>query len=310
MKRKTAIVLCLLMLLPTLLTFVPTIRAMNGGSHSWVEPDYVGYDPYYEEWITGYLEGTNWNLTMMWTNYYGYPINVSAIRVYFSWGKNYTYTFGTPMSVETGVTKVFNVYNTTPSALGLSAEAPELLGPYWYQIYIHHLNSTTAPLQELEPIYFAYGEYFVALSQDHLDCLNYWSQYWMFIEGPMLMQLQMTTSYIPFDTNITEVQVLLTQAFFEFSQGYQIYVTGVFSLAAEHLMNGDDLVNTALDVWNERGTAMEDASLDFQNAQTNYYNGLGDSSRINAYGWLLFGLGWMFIGIGLIIYAARKSKAA
>lgn len=304
MKRKTAIMLCLLMLSPILLAFAPAVRAPNGGSHRWVEPDYMGYDPYYDYYITGYLEGTNWNLTMMWTNYYGYPINVSAIRVYFSWGKNYTSNFGTPMSVEAGVTKVFNMYNVTPSVL----EAPELLGPYWYDIYIHNLNSTTAPYQELPPIYFTEGYGFVALSQDHLDCLNYWSKYWMFIEGPMSMQPQMIPWMMPFYTNITDVQVLLTQAFFEFSQGYQIYTTGVFSLAEEHLMNGDDLVNQALDAWSERGTAMEDAAMNLQNAQANYYNGLGDSSKINAYGWVLFGLGWMFIGIGLIIYAARKPK--
>jgi hypothetical protein len=315
MKRKIALTLCLLMCTPILLAFAPSVKAPDGiHRFAWVEPDYIGYDPYYDENIVGYLEGKYWNLSMMWMNEEGVPINVSAIRVFFYWGKNYTQRFDTPIQVMPGDVKTFNVYNVTPTI----KEAPELLGPHMYDIYIEHLNNTEPPYEEYS-LWFSWGENFVALSQDHLDCLNYWAKYWMFIEGPFMTQPQMIPPYMEFlyYANITQVQVLLIKALFEFSQGLQIYMAGVFGKASEHLQTGDQYINDALDVWNERGTAMEDADLAYKNAQANYYNGqgnyytaLGEASKTNAYGWLLFGLGWVFIGLGILVYGARKPKTA
>jgi len=316
MKGKIVAILCLLMLSSTILALTHPVKAPDGSPYGWVEPAYVGYDPYYDEYITGYLEGTYWNLTMSWTNWGWWAINVSAIRLYFDWGKNYSYGFATPIQIMPGNTQTFTVYNVTPSI----KEAPELWTHY-YDIWIDHVNNTSPPYRQLDPIYFSWGYNFVALSADHLACLNYWSKYWMFIEGgrgpliiegegiPLIIQAQMIPTMTPFYTNITEVQVLLTKAMFEFSQGVQIYQAGVFSAARAHLEAGDTLINDALTVWNDRGTEIEDANLASQNAQANYYNALGEASKTNAYGWVLFGLGWVFIGLGIVIYSARKPKA-
>ena len=306
MKRKFALMACFL-ILPLILAFAPAVKAPNGHPpFGWVEPDYAGldyyYNPPYGEYIVGYLEETYWNLSMSWTNYGANPINISAIRIYFDWGKNYTHSFDTPIQVMPDETRVFTVYNMTPPV----EEAPESWLHY-YVIYIDHVNSTTPPYEELSPIWFWSDGDFAVLSQDHLDCLIYWSKYMMFFEeGPM-----------PFYTNISKVQVLLMQAMFELSQGIQIYTTGIFGTAKEHLANADSLFDEALTVWDERGTAMEDSNRNYQdaqasyyNAQANYYNVLGDAARTNAYGWLLFGLGWVFIGIGLIVYAIKKPKAS
>ncbi|RJS82439.1 hypothetical protein CW707_01065, partial [Candidatus Bathyarchaeota archaeon] len=87
MKRKFALMACFL-ILPLILAFAPAVKAPNGHPpFGWIEPDYVGYDPYYDEYIVGYLEGTYWNLSMSWTNDGANPINISAIRIYFDWGK-------------------------------------------------------------------------------------------------------------------------------------------------------------------------------------------------------------------------------
>jgi hypothetical protein len=303
MKKKIAAILCLLMLSPISLALMPNAKAPDGNHYSWVEPAYRGYDPYYDEYIVGYKEGTYWNLTMSWTNEGMVPINISAVRLWFDWGKNYTQAFGSPIQVMPGVTQILNIYNMTPPI----EEAPELWGPHTYDIWIENVNDTAQPYGDLSPIYFSSGSDFVALSQDHLDCLNYWAKYWMFIEGPMA-QLPQLIPMTGLNTNISKVQVLLTQAILEFSQGYEIYLAGVFSQAKTHLETGDGYISEALTVWDDRGTAMEDASLAYTNAQASYYSGLGDASKINAYGWLLFGLGWVFIGLGVIIYGAKKSK--
>ena len=116
----------------------------------------------------------------------------------------------------------------------------------------------------------------------------------------------MTT--FPFNLNFTEAQVLFTQGMFELYQGYQIYLAGMFGTARTHLQNGDALFTQAITSWNQTGSALDDANVNFQNSQGNYFNALADSSRANGYGWLLFGLGWVFIGIGVIAYGARRPK--
>lgn len=311
MKEKIAITLCLLILSLAMLTLAIPAKAVDGHPpFGWVEPTYSGYDPYYHDYIIGYLTGTNWNFTLSWTNWYGTPINVSSIRMYFSWGKNYTSAFATPTRIDPDQTQIFNLYGVTPPI----TEAPEHIAPYWYAAYIHHVNSTTTPYEEVGVIDPGYGgSDFVALSADHLACLNYWSKYGMFFEGTeyaTMLALPQMYPMIPFYANITEVQVLLTQAFFEFNLGFQIYMAGVFGTAKTHLESGNTLIDEALVTWSEKGTAAEDANLAFQEAQTNYYNALGESNKTNAYGLILFGLGWVFIGIGVIIYGLRKPKVA
>jgi hypothetical protein len=144
------------------------------------------------------------------------------------------------------------------------------------------------------------GSHFAVLSTDHLTDLEIWFKYSMFLGGSM-------TSF-PFFLNFTQAQVLFTQGMFELSQGYEMYLAGMFGTARTHLQNGDALFNEAITSWNETGSALDNANVNFQNAQGNYFNALADSSRANGYGWLLFGLGWVFIGIGVIAYGARRPK--
>jgi len=312
MRRKIATILCLSMLSLTMLALAVPAKAFDGNHYGWVGPAFTGYDPYYDQYITGYVTGTNWDLTISWTNpYFPTPINVSAIRVLFDWGKNYTYGYTTPIQVGSGLTQVFTVYNVTPP----TSEAPELW-THSYQIFIDHVNATEPPYGELGSITpFSPGSGFAVLSADHLECLNVMSKYSLFL-GPTLMQAQMVTP-TAFFPNITEAQVLLMQAMLEFNQGEQMFTAGVFSQARMHFDNGDALFTQALTVWNDKGSALEDADLAYKNGQADYYSGqgqyyiaLGDASKTNAYGWVLFGIGWVFIGIGVIVYGYRRPKPA
>lgn len=301
MKGKIAAILCLLILPLISLALIAPAKAADGSPYGWVEPAYVGQDVYYDTNIVGYLTGTNWNFTFSWTNHYGYRINVTALRMYFSWGKNYSSTYATPLALADGVTQIFNLVNMTPTV----AEAPEQIGPFWYTVYIHHANNTVAPYNDMS-FSVVSGSNFAVLSADHLACLNLWAKYNMFfMYGPSMMLPQ---GMFPFGGNITEVQVLFTRAMFELEQGSLIFEAGVFGAAKTHLQTGDTYFSDALTAWNDRGTAIEDADLAYKEAQTTYYTALGDANKMNAYGWILFGLGWMFIGLGIIIYAFRKPK--
>lgn len=316
MKEKIAVFLCVLTLSLPLLALATTARAADGPPYGWVEPAFNGYDPYYDQapdyvtHIVGYEEGTNWNLVLTWTNYEAPPsINVSAIRVFFDWGKNYTYSFAAPIQVMRGMTQTFSVYNVTPS----TAEASELW-THSYQIWIDHVNDTAPPFGNAGTIFFNSGSGFAVLSEDHLECLEIMSKYGSFL-GPVAMAQIDGPSPVGFFPNITEAQVLLMQAMLEFSQGEQMFDAGIFSSARTHFDNGDALFTQALTVWNTKGSALEQADLDYKNAQGSYYAGqgqyyaaLGEAAKTNAYGWVLFGVGWVFIGIGVIVYGYRRPK--
>jgi len=303
MERKIVSLLCLLsvsLLIAT--TFVTKVNAAP--DFAWVEPAYSGYDAYYDYYITAYLEGTYWNFSMSYTNYYTSILNVSAIRMYFDWGKNYTYRFSSPVSMKYGETRTWAIANMTPSV----EEAGELW-THSYYVYIHYVNGTG---HELGALYEYSGSYFAVLSADHLACLNVWMKYSTFfgMDGITLKQS-------PFFSNITASEVNFTQAMLEFELGVSIFEAGVFSTARTHFERGDAYFTSAMNTWEQRGTAIEDSNQAHVDSETNYNNALADATKreadsamVNAIGWLLFGLGWVFIGFGIIIYGAKKPKPA
>lgn len=283
------------------LALIPHANAQSLQHISWVEPAFKGYDAYYGSTITGYLEGTNWTITMSWINaeYPPHQLNVSAIRIYFDWGKNYTHTFSSPVAVKSGNVQTISISDVTPSV----SEASELWR-HSYSIYIHHVNATAGPLKEMGSEYMTGGSDFAVLSTDHLACLNIWMKYATFM--PFDSGAQAVTPTIP---NITAVQLNMTKASQEFQIGGSIFEAGVFSTAKSHLQLGESYYNSALASWLDKGTAIEDADLAQTKSETNYNNALSSSAMINACGWLFFGLGWTFIGLGIIIYGLRKPKA-
>lgn len=289
----------------------PAIGAAVAAPFRWLEPAYVGTDPSYPSstpTIVGYEENTYWNFTMSWTNTYGYVVNITAIRIYFSWGKNYSNTFSTPLMVDKGETKTFTMYNMTPPVTETSE-----LWPHSYAVYIHHVNSTVTPFAEVptSPILFVNVDSgFAVLSEDHLSCLELWAKLKGIFTTPIVLgegatQLDQMSAIT---TDITEAQVLYQKAYMEFGLGKRILDSGVYGQARTHLQNADDLYGQALDAWDAKGTAAEDANLNYTKSETAYNYALASAANINAYGWLLFGLGWTFIGLGVIIYGLRRPK--
>jgi hypothetical protein len=309
MKGKLNTMICFLML--SLVTFALVAHTKAApptlNTFAWVEPDYKGTDVSIsgDPEVVGYRENTNWTFTMSWTNNaYLYQINISAIRVYFSWGKNYTHSFSTPVTVEPYQTRSFTITDVTPNVTDTSE-----LWYHSYYVYIHHVNSTTAPMEEAatSPLNVHYGSYFMVLSSDHLTCLELWSRLSNFLrDGPMVMAGQ--TIIAP--DYIAKVEVLMAKAQMEYAIGTDILNAGVYGEAKTHLLTAEDLYNQALTTWDERGTAMEDADMNFTKSETAYNYALANAANVNAYGWLLFGLGWTFIGLGVIIYGLRRPKTA
>ena len=311
MKGKLTATICLLMLSLVTFAFVAQTKAAPPtlSTFAWVEPDYKGTDTSLsgDPEVIGYRENTNWTFTMSWTNdAYVHQINISAIRIYFSWGKNYTHSFATPVTVETYQTQSFTITDVTPNVTDASE-----LWRHSYAVYIHHVNSTTAPMGEAgsSPLYVHYGSNFVILSSDHLTCLELWSRLnYALNYGPMVTA-GASLSLVSSDY-IAKVEVLMAKAEMEYGIGTGILNAGVYGQAKTHLQTAENLYNEALTTWDERGTAMEDADMNFTKSETAYNYALANAANVNAYGWLLFGLGWTFIGLGVIIYGLRRPKVA
>lgn len=143
--EKIAATVCFLMFSLMLMALTTSVKAPNGSHFRWVNPAYMEPDMFYDT-IVGYLEET-WTFTTSWTNFGSIPLNVSAIRIYFDWGKNYTHNFSTPLQIMPGNTEIFQISNMTPS----TEEAPELW-THEYIVYIDSVNSTSPPYENLSPI--------------------------------------------------------------------------------------------------------------------------------------------------------------
>ncbi|NWG11647.1 hypothetical protein HXY33_07910 [Candidatus Bathyarchaeota archaeon] len=296
MKKKMAIILPLLVLL--LLSLIH-ITSASIQQFSWINA-MVGEDPYYDDTVVAYIAGTWWNISISVYNDYltppppprvNLPINITAIKVYFDWGEWYNATFSPHVRMEPLEVRVFTIGNVTPP----TTEAPETW-MHSYAVYVEYIpdGSVTPSID-----WYISGDNFAVMSAEHFTAFQLYNKLgWMISSG-------MPIEFV----NVTEAQVLMTKAFMELILGEQAYISGIFSNASIYLQNADSYFNSALTAWNEQGTA-------FENAQLEYYNSLSNASYIqataalnNSYGWIFFGLGWTLIGIGIIVYGARRPKS-
>ncbi|MEM3699320.1 MAG: hypothetical protein QXL57_00400 [Candidatus Bathyarchaeia archaeon] len=297
MKRKILCSLLLLLLVPLLVTKTATASIEH---FAWINSS-VGEDLYYHQNVVAYETETWWNISISIYNDYltpppppriNMPVNITAIKVYFDWGKWYNYTFDTPVRMEPLEVKVFNVGNVTPPL----TVAPETW-VHSYTVYVEYtVEGDTAPRMD----WYWRGSNFAVMSEAHFDSFQLYNK----LKGFMT-----SITIPPSAINATEAQVLFVKAYMEYTIGRQYFTNGDFENAKTCFQNADQYFTEALDAWNEKGTNFEDAMLD-------YYDSLADAQRIqanaalnNSYGWIFFGIGWILIGVGIIVYGARKPKA-
>lgn len=299
--KKTALVMLSILALVTL-SAVP-IKPSHAGLEkiAWINPTYRGND-YYLGWVVAFEAGTNWEVSVMIENDYNPPgpateaqLNISTIIMWFSWGKNYTHRYSTPQTLAPGDTRVFTVSNMTPS----TSEVPEIW-VYSYMMYVEIVNATSGPLGVVTTWTWGAWDYqFAVYSSNHLQAEQLYDKLQPIFGG--------STPMFPF-FNISEAVVRYIEAYFEYQMGTQAHTTGDFSSANEHYGNAEALFEEALSIYEERGTAMEDAELNSTNynAQANLI--LANAAMMNSYAWMFFGIGWILIGIGVIIFGAKKPK--
>lgn len=286
MKRSTTI--CILLCTVCLIA-VSTAPAVNASisSTNWIGALTRGtFDSFYGTTVTGYEEATTATLAVnVYNNYWsGHQTNVSAVKVSFDWGQNYTSTeasMSAPFVMDYGDSHVFTITFTVPNASSVSNFIT-----HSYTIYAEHINSTTG-VKEIVDYWSQFGSGFAIFSTDQADA------------NLAMKELDAyPTMTLPFFT--AAARELLTESSIAESMGDTEYAAGNFANAKTNYQNALNLMQNAYANETDRWGSFE-----------NTFEGLlsGAQSLVvnQGYAWLLFGIAFLLMGIGAIVYLVRKS---
>ena len=254
-----------------------------------------------------YRDGSTVRLKVPVRNHmYSNGLNVSKVIISFDWGQNKTLDLSANIAqVGDDQTEIFTV--------SFTASATEAVSSDWkhtYTIYVEHVNATTGPTKIVgtwsrEWSYPSPYYRFVVFPTDQAnahdlsqECDAYASAYptWSF-------------------KNVNASQ-LAGQASIEASLGDMYYTRGDHALAETQYQTALNLYSQALAAEAEWRTKVEEAELEIalteaeaNLATANAMLKQADATVNQSYTWIMFGLGFVFMGIATIVYAYRKPKA-
>jgi hypothetical protein len=255
--------------------------------HNWVgalikdqSDDFLGYVS------AGYETGSSARLIVNVNNHLSNQMNISAVKVWFDWGINYTSTEANITNIyamPTGTSHLFTVTFTVPDTTTASN-----LVKHNYKIYVEDVNATTGSKKQLNSNFPLDGSDFAVLSDAQATAIetdreiDKYYGYSMFITAKAreLSFIAEGTRYL----------------------AYNAYQRGDFSGAAANYQEALALYQYAWSNETESISGFEQALNDLI---------ISAQSQLTMVGWgyITFGIGWIFIGIGVIIYAVRKPKA-
>ena len=269
------------------LILVTSVGSANASisSWNWIAPLVKGdYDSFYGTTITGYQSGTAATLVVNVWNHMGIVMNVSAVKVWFDWGENFTSTDVSETnihSIDPGTAHVFTVTFTIP---GISVATN--LVTHSYRIYVEDVNATTGPLLQLNNNSPRSDGNFAVLSDAQAEFVGLGRELQKYQPSPFLLT--------------AKGRELVQQAIGSRTEGSSAYMRGDFSGAVIEYQNALSLMKNA--VSNETSTISG-----FENALMNMVNGAQNALNMMGYGYTLFGIGFLLMGIGALVYLARKS---
>lgn len=235
----------------------------------------------------GYRAGSSARLVVNVNNHLtNRQMNISAVKVWFDWGINYTSTEANITNVyviPTGTSHLFTVTFTVPDTTIASN-----LVKHSYKIYVEDVNATSGSKKQLNSNGPLDGSNFAVLSDAQATAIetnreiDKYSGYGMFItaKGRELSLIASGTRNL----------------------GYNAYQRGDFSGAAANYQEALKLYQYAWSNETDSVSGFEQAFKDLM------ISGQGTLNMVGL-GYITFGIGWVFIGIGVIIYAVRKPKA-
>jgi hypothetical protein len=284
-------------------------------AHAYIErftwlPPYMkkGYDSHYGAYVVIYKDGSTVNLIVPVENdWYLNGLNVSKVIVSFDWGQNKT------LDLSANIEQV-GWHETEIFTVGFTASATEAASSDWpheYTIYVEHVNATTGPVETVDTWSRPW---------------NWWSPSYLFVVFPADQANAYDSSqeydsyasaYPTYSFSNINASQLAGQASIKGSLGDMYYTRGDYSLAETQYQNALNLYNQALAAEAEWETKLENAELEIalteaeaNMAMANAMQRQADAAVNQSYSWVLFGVGFVLMGIATIVYAYRKPKVA
>jgi len=292
MKKTFSLVTILLLSTLISMSMMAKVGASSIQWWSWQGYVYFDYDSFYGEDVVAFKEGSIASLFVSVKNDFSptRPINVSAVKVGFDWGTNYTSTQATlssPVVLQHDEIRVFTVTFTVPSTSSVSN-----LYLHDYKIYVEHVNSTTAPQKIVETwVKFrgmpGFPSYFFAIYSGDQAAAQEMSQ---IISGMRMPSFNSTTAMLTW-----------IKATNESTLGEILYNQGNFTGAKTHYATALSLRNQAISTEQTTTGGIQDAQLALINAQAeNFKAGANYLSGLSSM-WVLIGVAAVLFAIGYII---------
>jgi hypothetical protein len=270
------------------------VRVGTSSIQWWSWQGYVFFDDdsFYGEEVVAFKEGSTATVFVSVKNDFSSPkpMNVSAVKVGFDWGTNYTSTqtsLSSPVVLQYNEIRVFTVTFQVPLTSSVSN-----LYLHDYKIYVEHVNSTVAPQKIVETMVKFRGltgfpTYFFAIySTDQADA----QEMKQILSGMSMPSFNSTTAILTW-----------TKATNETTLGGILYNQGNFTGAKTRYATALSLRNQAISTEQTTTGGLQDAQLAVLQAQANaldatasYLNGLGSM-------WILIGVAAVLFAIGYII---------
>jgi tetratricopeptide (TPR) repeat protein len=291
------------------------MSAINS-AHAYIErftwlPPYMkkGYDSYYGAYVVIYEDGSTVNLIVPVENdWYLNGLNVSKVIVSFDWGQNKT------LDLSANIEQV-GWYETEIFTVSFTASATEAVSSDWpheYTIYVEHVNATTGTVETVDETWSRPW--------------NWWSPSYLFVVFPTDQANAYDSSqeydsyanaYPTYSFSNINASQLAGQASIKASLGDMYYTRGDYGLAETQYQNALNLYNQALAAEAEWETKVEKAELEIalteaeaNMAMANAMQRQADAAVNQSYSWVLFGIGFVLMGVATIVYAYRKPKVA
>ena len=251
-----------------------------------------------------YKDGSDVNLIVPVENdWYPNGLNVSKVVVNFDWGQNKT------LDLSANIEQV-GWHQTEIFTVSFTASATEAISSDWaheYTIYVEHVNATTGPTETVDtwsrPWDWWSDYLFVVFPTDQAEAYDLSQEYDSYASYPWGF------------SNINASQ-LAGQASIEASLGDRYYSRGDYASAETQYQTALDLYNQAIAAQATWETKVEEANLQIaltqaeaNMAMANAMLGQADAAVNQSYSWILFGIGFVFMGIATIVYASKKPKA-
>jgi hypothetical protein len=269
----------------------PSARA-SINSYNWISAVARNdYDSFFGGYVTGYTENTTASLVVSVSNdFSGYQANVSAVKVGFDWGTNFSSSecsIDNPFAIPGYQSHVFTIDFTVPSAVFASN-----LVTHGYTIYVERVNSTTGN-KGVIGTWTQSGSGFVVFSVDQAAAREYKRE---------LEAYPTSNIYgIPFLT--ANARLLYEQSSVAKTLAGEAYGRGDFGSAKTYYSSSLSYIEQA---WSNE----TDKWSTFENAIANLLNGGGNLLSMQGYAWVIFAIGFFIISIGVLVRLTRRRAPA